>query len=212
MMAGTIRIEALIFDFGGVISLPQNPDRVRDMIEVFGNGLSQADFLKIYGRHRHEYDRGTIPAEEYWKLVAGEVGRPLSAAALERLRELDIASWFNVNPASLEFIREMKKKVKRLGLLSNMNHEGARHLRASYAWLDLFNGLFLSCDYRLIKPHKEIFDICLKSLGVEADASLFLDDSAANIEGCRKLGMHGLQFTGLEEVKRRLAEEYSFVA
>jgi putative hydrolase of the HAD superfamily len=205
-------INALIFDLGGVITFPQNTDRVRDMIGVFGNGLSMPGFLEIYFRHRLEYDRGAIDAARYWKLVAGEAGRPLASQALERLEALDIASWFNINPASLAFIREMKPKVKRLGLLSNINHEGARHLRTGYDWLGLFDQLVLSCDHLVVKPEKEIFEICLDRLGVEPEACLFLDDSAANIEGCRLLGMHGLQFTGIEDARRRLAGEYSFGA
>ena len=60
-------IRAVIFDFGGVLGLPQDPVRVATMASLCG--LSIEKFRTAYGRDRSELDRGTLSAEEYWSRI-----------------------------------------------------------------------------------------------------------------------------------------------
>ena len=43
-----------------------------------------------------------------------------------------------------------------------------------------------------------------KKYNIKAEESVFLDDLAANIEGAKRVGMHGIVFTGIEEAKEAL--------
>jgi HAD superfamily hydrolase (TIGR01509 family) len=57
---------------------------------------------------------------------------------------------------------------------------------------------------RSIKPEREIYEHCLAGLGVPAEQTLFLDDRPENIDGAKRLGIHGVQFTSREQVLAHL--------
>ncbi|HET7839638.1 MAG TPA: HAD family phosphatase [Rectinemataceae bacterium] len=201
-------IRCLIFDLGGVITLPQKMEKVDEMIEAIGLRLPRASFQSAYFAQRAAYDRGDISVEEYWRRVGRDLGAEPDGAAVDRLKKADIQSWFNINEGVVELLREARRKVGKLVLLSNLPVEGAKHLRSSYDWLGLFDELVLSCELRRIKPESEIYELCLERSGARAGDSLFVDDSPANTDAARALGMSAISFEGLEELKTGLAGGY----
>ena len=48
------------------------------------------------------------------------------------------------------------------------------------------------------QPDPEVYRRCVASLGVEPDATLFVDDSPANVEGARAAGLHVHHYTDQE--------------
>ncbi len=201
-------ISCLIFDLGGVLTLPQRMDKVDEMAATLGAGLRRESFHAAYFAQRAAYDRGDITAEEYWRRVGGDLGIVPAEVAIGRLKRIDIESWFNMNAGMIELLREARGKVGRLALLSNLPVEGASHLRSSYDWLGLFDVLVLSCETRSIKPDAAIYRHCLERNAARAGDSLFIDDSEANAESARELGMSAIGFVGLEDLRRSLAGGY----
>ncbi len=57
---------------------------------------------------------------------------------------------------------------------------------------DYFHSMFLSYELKAYKPDEKIFRLALERDGILADETLFIDDAAKNIEGARRLGIHGL--------------------
>jgi putative hydrolase of the HAD superfamily len=201
------RISCLIFDLGGVITLPQRLDKVDEMIGQLARGMPRAGFQTAYFAQRAPYDRGDIGVDEYWRRVGRELGVELGEAAIGRLKAIDIQSWFNINEGMVELIKEARTKVARLVLLSNLPVEGAAHVRR-YDWLALFDELVLSCEHRAIKPDSRIYELCLERSGARPGDSLFIDDSTVNAEAARSMGMSAIGFVGLEDLKARLDAGY----
>ncbi len=65
---------------------------------------------------------------------------------------------------------------------------------------------FLSGALGVVKPEPEAFAAALELLGVAAAAVLFVDDSAANVEGARAAGLDAVLFTGPGALRAALAE------
>jgi putative hydrolase of the HAD superfamily len=63
------------------------------------------------------------------------------------------------------------------------------------AWLPEFDQRTFSCDVRLTKPGREIYELCLNGLRVAPSAALFLDDRAENVRAAEALGIHSILFT-----------------
>lgn len=63
-----------------------------------------------------------------------------------------------------------------------------------FPFLDGFQGTIVSGDERMLKPEPEIYTLLLDRYGLEADACIFIDDSKANVEGARSVGMHAIHF------------------
>ena len=90
--------------------------------------------------------------------------------------------------ANVAVLRDLKAKGVPVYGLSNFNREKFDIARAKFSFLDEFDGLVVSGDIGLVKPDREIYDYLIDKCGLDATQSLFIDDSAANIEAAKVLG------------------------
>ncbi|MCB8821839.1 HAD family hydrolase [Microvirga rosea] len=63
-----------------------------------------------------------------------------------------------------------------------------------FPFLDGFDGTIVSGDERLLKPEPRIYNLLLDRYGLKAEDCIFIDDSKANVEGARSVGMHAVHF------------------
>lgn len=193
-------IRAVIFDFGNVLTEPQEQRFVDTMQRIAG--LDGEHFLSAYRSKRHAYDRGTLSSEGYWQGILEQGGR--SRAELDRLdgtivremTELDIKSWTIIRPAMVEWVRVLKSAGLATAILSNMPGDHAAYIERSFGWLELFDVLLFSYAVKLIKPEAAIYEECLRRLALPPGEALFIDDLTANVDAARALGMHAIEFHG----------------
>lgn len=196
-------IEAVVFDFGNVLTLaPLEHDRetLRQLC-----GLERPDFDREYARQRREYDRGSIDGGRYWSRVVGSNGRAPGPQTVQALIDEDTAGWTRINESVLAWALELPDAGMRIGILSNMPRDILQRIRNRLSWLDRFEVKIFSCDLGVIKPEAQIYRSCLDAFQLEGSRILFLDDSAANVEGARRAGMRALQFHGLGDALRQIA-------
>ena len=197
------KIRAVILDYGNVISLPADPEVIRRMAELFG--VTEERFRHIYGSFRHDYDRGTYSAAEYWKHIAHAAGREVSADEIEELRKSDVAMWGRLNPDILLWAERLRAAGFKTAILSNMHDDMVQHLRSNGEWTKRFDCLTLSSAIGMAKPEPEIFEHCLKCLGVNAEDAIFIDDSEPNIDAALRAGISGIFAPSPEELKNTLS-------
>ena len=188
-------IQAVVFDYGKVLSFEPTPDQWHRLAATAGRPLEE--FRHDYWLYRDEYDRAGCGPVSYWQAVAR---RPLDADSLRRLIEYDNEQWTRVNPQMLALTRRLRVAGVKTAILSNMEFEMLAELRAKFAWLKEFAPLVFSCELRMVKPEIEIFRHTAALLGVEPGKILFLDDKARNIDGARCAGMQALLFDSPEKI------------
>ena len=93
----------------------------------------------------------------------------------------------------LRTIEALRRRGIRTYVLSNNNPAAMETVRQMFTadgrtMEDYFDGIYLSYRMRLLKPHAEIFIKMLEDSGMSAEETLFIDDSARNIETARQLG------------------------
>jgi putative hydrolase of the HAD superfamily len=162
--------------------------------------LEPSTFTERYWEHRPVYDGG-LDARSYWSAVAG--GPVENGQVLDRLIRLDVESWSELNPDSLEILAEVHRRGSSLTLLSNAPHELADALDHHPA-LGIFDHLLFSARLGIVKPDAAVFRAALETIGRDAGEVLFIDDRAANVEGARAAGLHVLLFTSAQEMRRAL--------
>ncbi|HWR12532.1 MAG TPA: HAD family phosphatase [Rectinemataceae bacterium] len=206
-------IKTVIFDCGRVITYDQKKNIADQMAAIIG--APAEEFPAAYATDRGEYDRGTMNALVYWNKVASRFGSKVDESALPELIRLDQDSWFNINPETVDIIMRLKERGRRLLILSNMNEEGKECMlgraRSSGGkdWIAPFDEILLSCDLKLMKPEPEIYRACLKLADASPEECVFIDDTVANVEAARALGMHAIHFTGsARRLASILADEY----
>jgi putative hydrolase of the HAD superfamily len=201
-----IKVRAVMFDYGNVLSLPQPRSAVEHMAEICRVPLDL--FEKGYWGDRLAYDRGDLDATQYWQSRMRMWGVTLSADQIGRVVQADCDSWSHLNPVAADWIRQLHSTGVPLALLSNMPLDLRNYLVSHLQLFSYFQHLVFSCDVRLIKPDPAIYQRSLDGLDLAPQEVLFLDDKLENVQGARNLGMKGLVVESLEAVLAQIKEEF----
>ncbi len=92
----------------------------------------------------------------------------------------------------------------RIYALTNWSQETFPIARVLYPFLQLFEGIVVSGDEKLIKPDARIYEVLLERYGVKAEESVFIDDSLKNVKGADAVGIKGIHFSSPEKLKEDL--------
>ncbi len=100
---------------------------------------------------------------------------------------------FEPEPAYLDLIPDQAER-----------HVFLRDACERFDFFDLFRGMTVSGKISLLKPEPEIFEHHATAFGLVPEATVFIDDVAANVAGARKAGRHSLQFAGPDRLRHDL--------
>jgi putative hydrolase of the HAD superfamily len=200
-MAG---IEAVIFDYGGVLSTTPfagiaeferkmgYPERSLSQL-LFGKGASpQGPTEEIPDHDWHLLETGRMSLDEFHERLVtrseAALGRPLDLGIYAQfLRELGVGvHWMIVHR-----VRELRAEGYRTAILTNNVREWGRYWKESIP-LDLFELVVDSCEVGLRKPDPAIFRLTCERLGVAPEAAVFLDDTRRHVETARSVGLHAI--------------------
>jgi putative hydrolase of the HAD superfamily len=192
-------LQAVIFDYGEVISGPPDAQAHRNLLTI--SGVEEELFEKAYWAHRLDYDADILNGQTYWQTVARDTGVKFTAKQIGQLIEQDAIMWMNLNPAMLAWIPKLKQAGFRLGILSNMPAGVLEYMRPRFPWLTQFDQLTWSCDLGVVKPDPAIYLHTVKKLAVSPDQALFIDNLEKNIAGAEAVGLHAALFANLEQLQ-----------
>ena len=191
-------IKNLVFDLGGVlVSLDRKKCLSAFSRELGFDGFGE--YLNPYAQKGFfaKFENGDIDAGEFREIVKGHCSK-------ENIEDNDIDEALNsfltlVEPYKVKMLLELKKEYNLL-LLSNVNPIAWKRCCELFMEAggvdieDVFEKLYLSFELKSSKPGKEIFELLINDSGVEPSETLFIDDSAANIETGEKAGLHTLLY------------------
>ncbi|MET3383430.1 MULTISPECIES: HAD family phosphatase [Variovorax] len=83
----------------------------------------------------------------------------------------------------------------RLYYLSNMPAPYARAIERKHAFMQRFDGGVFSGDVKFLKPEREIYEVLAMRYRLDPAQTVFIDDSAANVEAARAFGWHAIHCT-----------------
>jgi putative hydrolase of the HAD superfamily len=196
-------LQAVIFDYGEVLSGPPDPEAHRKLLAI--SGVPEEPFEKAYWAHRLDYDADILNGQTYWQTVARDTGVEFTAQQIGQLLEVDARMWGNLNPAMIAWIPRIKAAGFRLGILSNMGYGVLEQLRPRFSWLDQFDQLTWSCDLGVVKPDPAIYLHTIKKLNVKPEQALFIDNLEKNIVGAEAVGLNAALFVNIEQLQSDLA-------
>jgi putative hydrolase of the HAD superfamily len=197
-------IEAVVFDFGGVLTLQPPDDHVESLRRICG--LDRSTFDLEYSRQRPDYDRGVIDSRVYWSRIVANREKTIDPVNLRSLFEEDVAGWTRINEPVLDWARQLQEAGVRTGILSNMPRDILVRIESRFRWFDRFEVGIFSCNVGVNKPEAEIYHSCLDELQLEAGKVLFLDDIPENVRGAEQVGMRAILFRCYEEALSQIAE------
>lgn len=202
-------IRALILDYGGVISKPQNLDAFQEILLVLG--MDENNFREIYYAHRKNYDNGQLSGQEYWLQILQYFGLEAHESLVNNLIQADVKSWTQIDGSMMRFIAANRAKVEKLAIISNMIRDTLAYMKSHFDWLKIFDGQIYSCEIGINKPDSRIFEYCLKSIEVSAHDCLFVDDSEKNVCGAKNSGMNVIHYKSFPLFLQEFSEKYLLI-
>ncbi|MEO6684215.1 MAG: HAD family phosphatase [Ginsengibacter sp.] len=190
-------IENIIFDLGGVIlDIDYNLTRkgFEDLgVKQFDEMYSQANANQLF----QKLETGHVSNEEFFQELERSTNLGLTP---HQMRTAWDAMLLDFRESSLEFLSEIKTKYN-LYLFSNTNfihmeafHKIYHQKEREHPFNDYFKVPFYSCEIGFRKPDQESYKWILNHLRIEADKTLFIDDSIQNIEAAKEVGMQTIYF------------------
>lgn len=194
-------IRGVIFDYGMVLSQHADPVAHARMVDV--SGLSAETFDRHYWANRHKYDLG-MKGSAYWAKVAQDAGTTFTREQVDALIENDVLMWTSVNEEMLAWVVALQNAGFRTAILSNMVWEILAYMRQEFGWLTHFHHNTFSCELGIGKPDPEIYLHTCRELDLLPQETMFLDDKPENIAAADAVGLIGIQFSTIEQLRRDL--------
>ena len=192
--------KAVVFDLGGVL-IDWDPRHLYR--KLLADEAAVEEFLATVctPEWNAELDRGRPFAEGVAELVERH---PEHAAAIAAYHERWPEMVAGDIPGTVEVLAELRAAGVPLYALTNWSAETFAITRGRFEFLEWFDGLLVSGEERVTKPDPAIFQLLLDRFGLDPTATVFVDDSEANVAAARRLGFDAIRFTGHEELRREL--------
>jgi len=197
-----LSVKAVIFDYGQVISLPQDP-KVIDYLSS-RIGVERDKFEALIWTMRKEYDRGTETAMEYYKNMLSRLGVSMDEKEIAELIDVDLKSWKYINAGTVSLMEDVKKAGYVLGILSNMPHDFLAWARENIQVFSLPQINLFSCEVNLIKPEEAIYRKLISMSGFRPEELVFFDDNSENVRSAVSLGIKAFLFKNPETARQEL--------
>jgi putative hydrolase of the HAD superfamily len=191
-MAEEFMIEAVIWDFGGVLT--SSP------FEAFARFESErglpADIIRRTNASNHwenawaKFERAEVDLETFDRLFAEE---SLVLGAEVRGKDVLPLLTGDLRPEMVEALRVVKSRFKTGCITNNLpaNAIGSGGGRSLYVAevMVLFDHIIESAKIGLRKPDPGIYRMMIEALGVDPKACVYLDDLGVNLKPARDMGM-----------------------
>jgi len=196
-------INTIIFDLGGVL-IDWNPEY------VFREVIPDEEKRRFFFENICTHD---------WN-VEQDAGRPLAEATELLVNEYpewesEIRAYYDRWEEMLggpihetvDLLRELRERSEhRLLALTNWSGETFPVALSKYDFLHWFEGIVVSGDEKTRKPFADIYEILLDRYEVAPEEAVFIDDSLKNVEGAEAVGINGIHFQGVAQLRETLQE------
>ena len=195
------RIEAILFDLGGVLIEVVGADRMLtwsrtlpDMATMWTRWLASPAV--------RAYETGRSSRQAFAEAVIGEFGLDVDAPAFLA----EFALWpRRMFPDSTRLLAALRPSFT-LASLSNTNELHWERFERDWNLPGCFDANFPSFAVGRIKPDADYFEHVLATLGLRAHQALFVDDHPVNVAAAQDFGLVARRAIGTQGVRDVLAD------
>jgi putative hydrolase of the HAD superfamily len=198
------RVEAIISDFGGVLTSPLLESFVGLMqasgVSLESVGQAMAAIAEREGSNPlFELETGRMTEAAFFGSIEDELSaRAGSPVELDGFGERYFQQ-LKPNERMIEYMRELRGRGHKMAICTNNIREWEARWRAMLPVDEIFDVVVDSAFVGCRKPEPRIYEITLERLGARPEAALFIDDVELNCDGARKFGMRAVRFRSTEQ-------------
>jgi putative hydrolase of the HAD superfamily len=197
-------IEAIISDFGGVLTSP-----LLDSFAAFQDssgisleqlGTAMASIAARDGAYPlFELETGRMTEADFLGKLAGQLSDQLGRTVEMHGFGEQYFQHLHPNQRMIDYMRELSERGYRLAICTNNVREWERLWRAKLPVDELFEVVVDSAFVGMRKPEPQIYELTLDRLGVSAESALLIDDIEFNCDAARALGIDAIWFRSTEQ-------------
>ncbi len=194
-----MKIENVIFDFGGVL-VDWNPRYLYR--NYFQDESEMEHFLHFIctDEWNLEQDRGRSLAEGT-RLLQDKFPE------FSSLIKLYYGNWevmlHGDIPETVSLMYQLKEKYKIFGL-TNWSAETITIAYERFSFFKAFDGIVVSGEEKLIKPDKKLYHLLLDRYNLKAENTIFIDDNLKNIKAAEEIGLIAIHFENSSQLEAKL--------
>ncbi len=201
-----MKIDTIISDLGGVLI---NVDTENVCAKFAQHSLLSVEAIKqrfspsVVTSFELDLAKGLMTPQRFYELASKELRlKSLSFQEFDRI----YSDRFTRKDDSINFIRNLSRKYTIAMLSNTCAPHYAYWVKALGEDMKLFKEVVLSFQIGIAKPDRRIFLEVVKRLGVKPEQCVFIDDVEEYVEAASRVGMHGIQFISVDQLKSDLGK------
>jgi putative hydrolase of the HAD superfamily len=197
-MENTIRetdgIEAVLFDFGGVLSEEGFKNGLQAIARL--NGIDEENFVRTANDviHACGYVIGKVSESAYWEILRETTG----IRGDDQYLRNEILSRFITREWMINTVKRLKALKVGVGILSDQTN-WLDELDARDNFFRQFDYVFNSYHMGKSKKDPSHFKDVVRILKIEIQKALFIDDDAGNCERAKQAGLKVIHYRDREQ-------------
>jgi epoxide hydrolase-like predicted phosphatase len=193
------RVEAIISDFGGVLTSP-----LADSFVAFqdSSGISLEDLgqamaavaMRSGVNPLFELETGRMTEDAFLDALASQLSEQLEREVMLNGFGERYFEHLHPNEPLIAYMRELRTRGYKLAICTNNVREWEQRWRAKVPVDEIFEVVVDSAFVGTRKPEPRIYELTLERLGVDASATVFIDDVELNCQAAEALGIRSIWF------------------
>ncbi|MFA6353432.1 MAG: HAD family phosphatase [Candidatus Paceibacterota bacterium] len=192
-------IKVIIFDLGGVL-VPEKRDFIDDHISRLLK-ITKNNLRKLYKNINNKLTKGEVSLGQFYSKILKKIKVEKEITSSELVQK-HIELYKKCQKRNINVLRLIEKLKKKYLVVCLVNTEiEIAKINKEAGLYDIFSKSFISTDMKIMKPNLNIYKTVLRQLGVKSKEVVFIDDKEKNVKAAKTLGINGILFTNVKDLK-----------
>lgn len=195
-------IRNIIFDIGGVL-LDYNPKTYLDKLNIEESKRKELNNIIFHNSKWKDCLNGFITNSELIEYLVKE-NKKYKDEIKQILSKENLKYMLPPKQEMIEYYKSLKQKGYKIYLCSNVTEDTYNYINDGFEIIQLADGGVFSCFENISKPNVEIYQKLIKKYNLDIEKSILIDDTKRNIISANDIGLNGILFNNIEDIKKIL--------
>ena len=195
-------IRNIIFDIGGVL-LNYNPKTYLDKLNIEESKRKILNDVIFHNPKWKDCLNGCITNSELIEYLVKE-NQKYKSEIEQILSKENLKYMLPPKQEMIEYYKTLKQKGYKIYLCSNITKDTYNYIKDSFEIIRVADGGVFSCFENISKPNVEIYQKLIEKYDLDIGKSILIDDTKRNIISANDIGLKGILFNNIEDIKKIL--------
>lgn len=195
-------IRNIIFDIGGVL-LDYNPKTYLDKLNIEEGKRNELNDIIFHNQKWKDCLNGFITNSELIEYLIKE-NLKYKNEIEQILSKNNLKYMLPPKQEMIEYYKTLKQKEYKIYLCSNITEDTYNYIKDSFEIIQVADGGVFSCFENISKPNVGIYQKLIEKYNLDVEKSILIDDTKRNIISANDIGLNGILFNNIEDIKKIL--------